>query len=264
MESYMNLITYIKQAAVGVMLFAGVGLAHAEATAPTGYTAIKTPQAMQTTAKNEVVEVFWYRCGHCFEFDPAIEQWSKNLPKDVSFRRVPVMWDESRVPDAKLYYTLETMDLLERLHSKVFSAIHVDKLMVQSQEKLLDWVAAQGIDRKAFADVYNSFSTMTKVNKARELTKGYGVTGVPALVVNGKYLITNTSAGGTNGGMLAVADSLIGGNKVTEAEVAPKQAEVTEAKPVEKVAKKIAQKKSAKQQVAKKKVVSTQQVAVAQ
>jgi protein dithiol oxidoreductase (disulfide-forming) len=264
MESDMNVIKFLKQAAIGALLLGGVSLANAQPVAPVGYTAIKTPQAMQTTAKNEVVEVFWYRCGHCFEFDPALEQWSKNLPKDVSFRRVPVMWDESRVPDAKLYYTLETMNLLETLHTKVFNAIHVEKMMVQNQEKLLDWVSAQGVDRKAFADVYNSFSTMTKVNKARELTKGYGITGVPALVVNGKYLITNTSAGGTNGGMLAVADSLVGGNKVTEAEVAPKQVAQAEAKPVESVAKKIVKKKPAKQQVAKKKPAQIQQVAVAQ
>ncbi|MGB8338151.1 MAG: thiol:disulfide interchange protein DsbA/DsbL [Burkholderiales bacterium] len=258
----MNLSKYIKLAAVAMLLLAGIGSANAEATAPVGYMPIKTPQAVQTPGKTEVVEVFWYRCGHCFDFDPAIEQWSKNLPKDVSFRRVPVMWDESRAPDAKLYYTLETMDLLERLHSKVFSAIHVDKLMVQSQEKLLDWVSAQGVDRKAFADVYNSFSTMTKVNKARELTKGYGVTGVPAMVVNGKYLITNTTAGGTNEGMLAVADRLINGNKSAAVETAPNQAEQTEAKPVEKVGKKVAKKKSTRH-LAKNKSAEAQ-VAVAQ
>jgi thiol:disulfide interchange protein DsbA len=152
------------------------------------------------------------------------------------------------------------MDLLDRLHGKVFSAIHNENLMVQSQEKLLDWVSAQGVDRKAFADVYNSFSTMTKVNKARELTKGYGVTGVPAIVVNGKYLITNTTAGGTNEGMLAVADKLIGGNKTSEAEVAPKPVEQAEAKPVEK---KVAKKKSSKH-LAKKKASEAQVAAAAQ
>ncbi len=255
----MKLIKLLQHAVIGLLLVGGMTLANAEAPSPTGYTTIKTPQANQTSAKNEVVEVFWYRCGHCFAFDPAIEQWSKNLPKDVAFRRVPVMWDDSRAPDAKLYYTLESMDLLERLHAKVFNAIHNENLMVQSQEKLLDWVSAQGVDRKAFADVYNSFSTMTKVNKARELTRGYGITGVPAMVVNGKHLITNTSAGGTNEGMLAVADKLIGSNKTSEAEVAPKPAEQAEAKPVEK---KVAKKKSSKH-LAKKHTADAQQVAVA-
>lgn len=258
----MKLIKFLHHAALGLLLIGGMSLTYAEGPAPTGYTNIKTPQPNQTSAKNEVVEVFWYRCGHCFAFDPAIEQWSKNLPKDVSFRRVPVMWDESRVPDAKLYYTLESMDLLERLHGKVFSAIHNENLMVQSQEKLLDWVSAQGVDRKAFADVYNSFSTMTKVNKARELTKGYGITGVPAMVVNGKHLITNTSAGGTNEGMLAVADKLLGSSKTSDATVAPKPAELAEAKPVEKVEAKVAKKKSPKH-LAKKKSAEAQ-VAVAQ
>jgi protein dithiol oxidoreductase (disulfide-forming) len=256
----MKLRKLLQHAAIGLLMLGGMNLANAEGPAPTGYTTIKTPQANQTAAKNEVVEVFWYRCGHCFDFDPAIEQWSKNLPKDVSFRRVPVMWDDSRAPDAKLYYTLESMGLLEQLHAKVFNAIHVEKMMVQSQEKLLDWVSAQGVDRKAFADVYNSFSTMTKVNKARELTRGYGVTGVPAMIVNGKFLITNTSAGGTNEGMLAVADKLIGGSKTSEAEVAPKPVEQAEAKPVEK---KIAKKKHAKH-LAKKHTADTQQVATAQ
>ena len=261
----MKLRKLLQHAAIGLLMLGGINWANAEGPAPTGYTTIKTPQANQTSAKNEVVEVFWYRCGHCFEFDPAIEQWSKNLPKDVSFRRVPVMWDESRVPDAKLYYTLETMNLLETLHAKVFNAIHVEKMMVQNQEKLLDWVATQGVDRKAFADVYNSFSTMTKVNKARELTKGYGVTGVPALVVNGKYLITNTTAGGTNEGMLAIADKLVGGSKTSAVETAPKQAEATEAtqaaeaKPA---VKKVAKKKSSKH-LAKKKTAEAQ-VAAAQ
>lgn len=261
----MKLTRIFRHAVMCITLLGLAGLANAQALTQTGFITIKTPQATQTPGKTEVVEVFWYRCGHCFAFDPAIEQWSKNLPKGVSFRRVPVMWDESRVPDAKLYYTLESMDLLDRLHAKVFNAIHNEGMMVQSQEKLLDWVSGQGVDRKAFADVYNSFSTMTKVNKARELTKGYGVTGVPAMVVDGKYLITNTSAGGTNEGMLAVADRLIGNNRTSSADAAGQPAEQADAKPAEKVAKKVAKKKSAKQQVAKKKSdASAQQVAAAQ
>jgi protein dithiol oxidoreductase (disulfide-forming) len=258
----MKLLKFLQQAAIGLLLVGGMTLAHAEGPAPTGYTNIKTPQPNQTSAKNEVVEVFWYGCGHCFAFEPALEQWSKNIPKDVSFRRVPVMWDEGKAPAAKLYYTMESMDLLERLHGKVFNAIHNEGLMVQSQEKLLDWVSAQGIDRKAFADVYNSFSTMTKVNKARELTKGYGITGVPAIVVNGKHLITNTSAGGTNEGMLSVADKLIGSSKTSAAEPAAKPVEQAEAKPVEKVEPKVAKKKSSKHLVKKKS--DEAQVAVAQ
>ncbi len=264
----MNLIKLFRHAALGLMLIAGVAQAQALApsTAAKGYVDVKTPQSVQTPGKAEVVEVFWYRCGHCFAFDPTLEDWAKKLPKDVSFRRVPVMWDESRMPDAKLYYALEGLGLLDQLHTKVFSAIHNDGLMVQVPEKLFDWVAAQGIDRKSFVDAYNSFSTMTKVNRARELTRGYGVVGVPSMVVNGKYLITNTSAGGTHDAMLTVADRLISGEKKSSAadSVAPVADKTAQADAVpEKAPAAKAKTKTAKAK-AKKKPAAEQQVAASQ
>ena len=243
-------LSKLLQLAVLSLLLVG-GVARAEAPAK-GYTSIATPQSVQTPGKTEVVEVFWYRCGHCFAFDPSLEEWVKRLPKDVTFRRVPVMWEDSRIPDAKLYYTLESMGLLEKLHTKVFNAIHNEALMVQNQEKLFDWVASQGVDRKSFADTYNSFSTVTKVSRARELTRGYGITGVPAMVVDGKYLITNTSAGGSNEAMLNVADRLISEKSTRSSgeEPAAKVADTSDAKPVATKTKTAKKKHKAVQQIA--------------
>jgi protein dithiol oxidoreductase (disulfide-forming) len=142
--------------------------------------------------KIEVVEFFWYSCPHCNAFEPMLEGWIKRLPKDVALRRVPVGFRDDFVPQQRLYYALEAMGLLDKVHSKVFAAIHAEKQALNKGDQIGDWVAKQGVDRVKFMEQYNSFTVSTKVSKATQLQNTYRVEGVPALGVAGRFYTDGT------------------------------------------------------------------------
>jgi protein dithiol oxidoreductase (disulfide-forming) len=145
--------------------------------------------------KIEVVEFFWYNCPHCHAFEPTLDAWVKKLPKDVAFRRVPVAFNDSFVPQQRLYYALEAMGLVEKLHAKVFAAIHVEKLKLDKAELIAEWVERQGVDKAKFLEQYNSFSLATKASRAKQLQNAYKVEGVPAMGVAGRAYTDGTIAG---------------------------------------------------------------------
>ena len=172
------------------------------------YTLVSPPQPVETGKNIEVLEIFSYTCPHCFELEPTISPWLKRLPKDVTFRRMPAIFRDNWMPLAKAYYTMETLGLTEKLHADLFNAIHVQGLDLADPTKLLDWVAKQGVDRKKFNDVFASFSVQSSVQRAKQLTQAYGVTGVPSVVVDGKFLTSPMLTGG-HAGLLPVLDQLI-------------------------------------------------------
>ncbi|MDE2417994.1 MAG: thiol:disulfide interchange protein DsbA/DsbL [Burkholderiales bacterium] len=137
--------------------------------------------------KIEVVEFFWYSCPHCNAFEPALEAWVKKLPKDVVFHRAPVAFRDDFVPQQRLYYALDAMGLVDKLHAKVFAAIHVERLNLTKADAIIEWVARQGVDRAKFVEQFNSFSTATKSSRAAKLQNEYRVEGVPALGIAGRF-----------------------------------------------------------------------------
>ena len=145
--------------------------------------------------KIEVVEFFWYNCPHCNAFEPRLAQWVAKLPKDVAFRRVPIAFKADFVPQQRLFFALEAMGLVEKLHAKVFAAIHGEKLNLSTPEAITEWVARQGVDKAKFMEHYNSFSVITKSSKATQLQNAYKVEGVPALGVAGRFYTDGTKAG---------------------------------------------------------------------
>ena len=120
--------------------------------------------------KIEVVEFFWYNCPHCNTFEPAFDAWAKRVPADIAVRRVPIAFREDFVPQQRLYHTLEAMGLVEKLHNKVFAAIHVEKQKLDRAEAIVDWVAKQGVDKAKFLEQYNSFS-IQQVNAGHPAAK---------------------------------------------------------------------------------------------
>ena len=174
------------------------------------YLPLEKPAPIEApTGKIEVVEFFWYNCPHCTAFEPALDAWIKRLPKDVLFRRVPVAFSSSFAPQQRLYYALEAMGLVEKLHAKVFYAIHVERKQLEKAEAIIDWVAAQGVDKAKFTENFNSFSTASKSSRANQLTAAYKVEGVPAMGVAGRFYTDSTMAKGTEH-VLQVVDYLVG------------------------------------------------------
>jgi thiol:disulfide interchange protein DsbA len=184
------------------------------------YARVSNVQPVATGKKIEVLEFFWYRCPHCNKLEPGLNAWLKKLPKDAQIRRVPAAFRADWVPAAKLFYTLEQMNLLERLHHKVFDAYHVENLNLNDPAVLGGWIVKQGVDRKQFEAIYNSFSTQAKVMQGTRLATADGITGVPTFIIDGKYL-TAESMTGSEARLFEVLDQLIvkaraerGGNKV--------------------------------------------------
>jgi thiol:disulfide interchange protein DsbA len=173
---------------------------------------LPTTQTMPTDnpAKIEVIELFWYGCPHCYRLEPTLEAWVKKLPKDVEFKRVPGIARPNWLPMAKAYYTLEALGLTEKLHSPLFDAIHKLKtLNPEDDASAIDWITKQsGMDRKKVEDTYRSFSVTTKVSRAYQMFQASGATGVPSLIIEGRYLTSSTLAGG-NEDALRVTDYLI-------------------------------------------------------
>lgn len=137
--------------------------------------------------KIEVVEFFGYWCPHCNAFEPTFEAWRQRAAKDVVVRRVPVAFRDDNAPQQRLFYALEAMGLVDKLHAKVFAAIHVEKKDLSKGDGIADWVAKQGVDKAKFMEQYNSFSVATKASRAAQLHNTYKIDGVPALGVAGRY-----------------------------------------------------------------------------
>ena len=146
--------------------------------------------------KVEVVEFFGYWCPHCNAFEPELETWLKRLPSNISFKRVPVAFNQVHEPMQKLYYALESLGRVGDMQRKVFTAIHADKINLNSQDAIVAWAVKQGIDQKKFVDAYTSFSVNTKVAKAKQLVNAYKIDGVPSMGVAGKYYVDGTLAKG--------------------------------------------------------------------
>ncbi len=172
------------------------------------YARLKNPQPVATGSKVEVLEFFWYRCPHCFQLEPGLNAWLKTLPKDAQVRRVPAVFRDDWMPGAKLYYTLEQMNLLDRLHNKVFDAYHVDNINLNDPAMLGGWIAKQGVERKKFEGVYHSFSTQSKATQGARLATAYAISGVPAFIIDGKYT-TSVSMAGSQARLFEVLDQLI-------------------------------------------------------
>lgn len=166
-------------------------------------TAVEAP-----AGKIEVVEFFWYNCPHCNAFEPTLEAWIKRVPKDVHVRRVPVGFRDDFVPQQRLYYTLEAMGKVDEMHRKVFHAIHVEKIPLNTQEQIIAWAEKNGLPKAKFTEVYNSFSVQSNATRAKQLQDDYKVGGVPALGVAGRYYTEGPMAGSMENA-LRVVDYLV-------------------------------------------------------
>ena len=173
------------------------------------YTIIGETQPVVTGDKIEVRELFWYGCPHCFKIEDALEAWVANgMPEDAEFVRMPAIFSQVWEQHAKLYYTLEAMGNLDVMHRKVFDAIHIEEKQLIKEDDMIDFAQDQGLDKAAFEETLESFTVNSKVNAAKANIAKYQVTGVPAIVVAGKYLTDVTSAGSEQN-MFAVIDFLI-------------------------------------------------------
>ena len=172
------------------------------------YRTIKPAVPTQTGNKIEVVELFWYGCPHCFRLEPRINQWKKNKPANVEFIRVPAIFNKRWELHAKAFYTAEVIGVLDKIHTPLFDEIHVKKKHLHKKSDLKALFVEHGVKGEDFDNTFDSFMVNIKVNRAKDLTKRYGIDGVPTLVVNGKYRTDGPMASG-HANLMKILDFLI-------------------------------------------------------
>ena len=192
-------------------LLGSLSLVHAqERSYQAGVDYIELPAAAPTQepGKIEVAELFWYGCGHCFSFEPIISEWKKTLPEDVNFRPVPAFFGGLWDTHGQLFYTLESVDKLDQTHSAIFQAIHNQNNRLADEKAMLKLLTQYGVDADEFRQTWDSPGVKLKMAQAKRLAKAYRASGVPTLIVNGKYRIEGAMAGSFEQ-MLKTAEYLI-------------------------------------------------------
>ncbi|MDO5625393.1 MAG: thiol:disulfide interchange protein DsbA/DsbL [Pseudomonadota bacterium] len=184
-------------AAAALPAFSGLLALPAQAQSGPGYATLKPIAPVDTKPPQiEVVEFFSYGCSHCKNFEPIFSAWKKAAPKDVVVRMVHVGFNKSFEPLQRLYYALESMGEVDKLHAKVFEALQTERKRLNQPEVLFPWIAEQGVDRAKFEETYKSFGVASKVQRAGQLQEAYRVEGTPAVGVAGKYYTDGSMAGG--------------------------------------------------------------------
>ena len=172
-------------------------IASAQAVEGREFVRLKSAVPVETGKKIEVIEFFSYGCPHCADLEPHLQAWLKRLPADVQVRRVPVAFQPSWENLAKVYYTLELMGEDVKLTPDVFAAIHGgNRTNLANDTRFFEWAASKGLDRKKVEDTYKSFGIAGKIGRAKQIAQTYNIQSVPTLIVDGKFLISSSSAGG--------------------------------------------------------------------
>ena len=171
---------------------------------------MRLPEAVRTAdpKRIEVAEVFWYGCIHCFHFDPLLEKWRKDAPKDVDFHRSPAMWNKPMAIHAQAFYAAQVLGVLDKMHEPLFKALNEERQRLDTEDDLAAFFAAHGVADADFRKAFNSFGVQASVKQADARARSWRVTGTPEIIVNGKYSISARTAGSPEN-MLKVADFLI-------------------------------------------------------
>lgn len=176
---------------LAVLLFGVSFAAAASPAAPvldTDYLKVMEPQPVDTGKKVEVIEFFAYYCPHCYAFEPGIAAWAKKQGDNIVFKRVHIGSGPSVLPQQKLFFTLESMGLLERFHQKVFDAMRAQFGALRDDAAVIDWAAKQGIDKKKFAETYNGLGVSGKLRRVDRMMDVYRVDYWPMVIIDGKYM----------------------------------------------------------------------------
>ena len=203
------LVTRLKTLATALLVTAALVLtAPAMAADGNGYREVRT-DVSPPAGKVLVQEFFWYGCPHCYHLESELEPWVEELDDDVVFERRALALGQHWLPLTRAFYAADQLGVVEQTHAKVFHAIHEEHARLTDADSIADFYAEQGVDREAFLEAFNGFGTQNAIRQTGQIAQAAGIRGVPALLVDGRFLVTGRLAGG-NAEMLEVVDSLIG------------------------------------------------------
>ena len=172
-----------------VMAVSGMATAAEPIVAGKDYTVISNPGKVEKPGMIEVREFFWYGCPHCYRLEPYVASWLAKKPADINFVRSPAAMNPVWEQNARGYYAVDLMGLTNKVHKPLFDAIHQKNQRLFDQKSLANFYQGYGVDSNKFNAMFNSFAVSGKIAQSKQLAQAYQLDGVPALVVDGKYVV---------------------------------------------------------------------------
>lgn len=167
-------------------------------------------QPTSTPNKIEVVELFWYGCPHCYQFEPHVQKWLKTKSPQVEFVRIPGIFRPEWAVLGRAYYASEALGVIDKIHEPLFAAVHELKRKFDTEDQVAAFYVENGVKDDDFRKAYRSFAVEGKIRRAQEMGQRYGVKGVPTMIVNGKYRVSASLSGvQTHANAIKVVDYLI-------------------------------------------------------
>ena len=196
-------------ALVALVMMSYQGETFAQVVDSSKYKPVREEMTITTGSKVEVAELFWFGCGHCFALEPAIKEWKKNIPANAEFKKVPAIFSARWEFHGQAFYTMQSLGAPEEAYDEFFSTIHIKRAPLNNMGQLVSFLAKFNFTEEQVNSAFNSFDVNNKMRAAKKITRQSGATGVPAIVVDGKYLTSQQLAGGT-GELFQVVNQLIG------------------------------------------------------
>ncbi|SFH60791.1 thiol:disulfide interchange protein DsbA/DsbL [Modicisalibacter xianhensis] len=195
-----------------IAAIAGLGLSTMAMAAPVAgedYQVLDEPvETRVDQGQIEVTEVFWYGCPHCYNLEEPLNAWVTELPEDVTFQRLPATMGDVWTTHATAFYAAQQLGILDKLHEDFFDAIHQDGRKLADTDEIAEFFSNYGVSEEEAKDALTSFGVKSQINRAHATMRAYKLMGVPALVVDGRYVITPSSAGSLEN-MPQIASALI-------------------------------------------------------
>lgn len=196
MESLKSIIKSSSLLAAMIFLMACQSEISAQTLDESMYSVLDTPLQVSTGDQIEVTELFWYGCPHCYSLEPFVKDWLKDKPENSEFVKIPAIFSSSWQFAAQVFYTMEALGVLEEANDTYFHRIHVLRKQTNNLDDLIEFMATYGKTPDETTAAFNSFAVDTKVRNANRITRSSTATGVPAILVDGKYLTSVSQAGG--------------------------------------------------------------------
>ena len=194
--------------AAGILLLAARGTVAQALKEGSEYKLLKPAVATGVAPdKVEVVEAFWYACGHCYLLEPKLEAWdAKGRAPYVQLVRLPATWNDTVKTHARVFYTIELLGK-PQLHNEVFREINVKGNRLDTPEKVQAFFASKGVPAAEFQKAFSSFAVESNLRKAEEMNKRYKITGTPTIVIGGKY-VTDVGMAGSEDKLFQIVNEL--------------------------------------------------------
>jgi thiol:disulfide interchange protein DsbA len=192
----------------GLVLLAGPAAHALDLVEGVNYKTLKPAQPTNVApGKVEVVEVFWYACGHCYLLEPSLAAWErKGKAANVELVRLPATWNDMLKTHARVFYTIEILGK-PQLHDEVFREMNVRGNRLETPEKIEAFFVARGVSKAEFQKAFSGFAVESKLARAVDLNRRYRITSTPTVIVNGRY-VTDAGMAGSEGKLFEVINAL--------------------------------------------------------